>query len=51
MTFLEKGEWRISIHALRVEGDKGFLDFGETVEISIHALRVEGDQYPMLLAC
>ena len=33
----------ISIHALRVEGDKGFLDFGETVEISIHALRVEGD--------
>ena len=24
---------------------RGFLDFGETVEISIHALRVEGDSY------
>ena len=25
LTFLEKGEWRISIHALRVEGDPHFL--------------------------
>ena len=35
---------RISIHALRVEGDLMllFVEAGET-EISIHALRVEGD--------
>ena len=33
----------ISIHALRVEGDKlGVLDTF-TCDISIHALRVEGD--------
>ena len=33
----------ISIHALRVEGDKLAAFLNKMVEISIHALRVEGD--------
>ena len=33
----------ISIHALRVEGDRGVRDKRDSVCISIHALRVEGD--------
>ncbi len=38
----------ISIHALRVEGDKQF-DYPVYIdlEISIHALRVEGDPKPI----
>ena len=35
---------RISIHALRVEGDKLFFGYCRVVLISIHALRVEGDK-------
>ena len=35
----------ISIHALRVEGDKYNTAPSEQDEISIHALRVEGDWY------
>ena len=34
---------KISIHALRVEGDVGLIKRSHNVEISIHALRVEGD--------
>ena len=34
---------KISIHALRVEGDRGVRDKRDSVCISIHALRVEGD--------
>ena len=33
----------ISIHALRVEGDRSRGQSGQTPDISIHALRVEGD--------
>ena len=33
----------ISIHALRVEGDRGQMNLSDFAEISIHALRVEGD--------
>ena len=33
----------ISIHALRVEGDRGFYFILRRLPISIHALRVEGD--------
>ena len=36
----------ISIHSLRVEGDKGFGFFDATSDISIHSLRVEGDGHP-----
>ena len=36
---------RISIHALRVEGDVGCEIQGFLPQISIHALRVEGDNY------
>ena len=36
-------EIKISIHALRVEGDKEGETFGVMLKISIHALRVEGD--------
>ena len=37
-------EQAISIHALRVEGDRKLAAFlNKMVEISIHALRVEGD--------
>ena len=35
---------RISIHALRVEGDYNADRMGLTTDISIHALRVEGDE-------
>ena len=39
--------FRISIHALRVEGDKGIMGaMKQGIEISIHALRVEGDSSP-----
>ena len=34
---------KISIHALREEGDAGYADIGDTEGISIHALREEGD--------
>ena len=34
---------KISIHALRVEGDRSEIVAREDVRISIHALRVEGD--------
>ena len=34
---------KISIHALRVEGDKQAFNHEKLVHISIHALRVEGD--------
>ena len=34
---------KISIHALRVEGDDMAEKFGFAHVISIHALRVEGD--------
>ena len=34
---------RISIHALRVEGDRQMDDLILLISISIHALRVEGD--------
>ena len=37
------GTKKISIHALREEGDWGSLSFGSDQEISIHALREEGD--------
>ena len=39
----------ISIHALRVEGDKSGVLLLRQSHISIHALRVEGDgKYPSL---
>ena len=34
---------RISIHALRVEGDPVVTPDADSIRISIHALRVEGD--------
>ena len=34
---------QISIHALRVEGDRDIMDAMQFYQISIHALRVEGD--------
>ena len=37
---------KISIHALRVEGDAGRKRNGGADRISIHALRVEGDPRP-----
>ncbi len=36
---------RISIHALRKEGDIVAFTIDDLVEISIHALRKEGDRY------
>ena len=39
----------ISIHALRVEGDKEIETRLAEIKISIHALRVEGDSNPILL--
>ena len=39
----EREQTRISIHALRVEGDSNNRFSLSRVEISIHALRVEGD--------
>ena len=39
---------KISIHALRVEGDSSALSIrAEDLRISIHALRVEGDHLPL----
>ena len=35
---------RISIHALREEGDSGHQKKRRSVQISIHALREEGDR-------
>ena len=40
---------KISIHALREEGDSGSIDVGGMNEISIHALREEGDLVELLL--
>ena len=37
--------WRISIHALREEGDICTNPFVQLFVISIHALREEGDRY------
>ena len=39
----QRGGWRISIHALREEGDHRNLRFTIRQQISIHALREEGD--------
>ena len=36
---------RISIHALREEGDRQAFQVQKYYEISIHALREEGDQH------
>ena len=41
---LKTGAVNISIHALRVEGDKDIVDANNAQLISIHALRVEGDR-------
>ena len=41
----------ISIHALRVEGDRCVRDKRDSVCISIHALRVEGDCTPVSGYC
>ena len=38
-------EYKISIHALRVEGDPLRATFVSHFAISIHALRVEGDAW------
>ena len=38
---------RISIHALREEGDKELYLTGTSTDISIHALREEGDRKPI----
>ena len=40
----QRGDACISIHALRVEGDKLKVHSKFKVAISIHALRVEGDK-------
>ena len=37
--------FKISIHALRVEGDAAVAEPAAALAISIHALRVEGDLY------
>ena len=39
---------KISIHALREEGDNYVGWFGGSAKISIHALREEGDQLQLL---
>ena len=41
------GEFFISIHALREEGDFLALALGQILTISIHALREEGDPLPL----
>ena len=41
--YLERLLYRISIHALRGEGDDSSIDKGVDRIISIHALRGEGD--------
>ena len=44
--------FRISIHALRVEGDSSALSIrAEDLRISIHALRVEGDSTCVSASC
>ena len=41
--------YRISIHALRVEGDDAnYYEYNPEELISIHALRVEGDPLPFV---
>ena len=48
LTSCEKSRWRkISIHALREEGDDKTSLFERFQIISIHALREEGDAYPL----
>ena len=37
------GAWIISIHTLRMEGDRAALDVSSAWVISIHTLRMEGD--------
>ena len=41
----ERPAYPISIHALRVEGDRYPEQYDARFEISIHALRVEGDLF------
>ena len=41
---------RISIHALRVEGDRRLACVADLIGISIHALRVEGDLFFVYIA-
>ena len=42
----DQSDWQISIHALRVEGDrKKVQQMSKFTTISIHALRVEGDGF------
>ena len=43
MSSLSARRWRISIHALREEGDVGVPQHVGMQGISIHALREEGD--------
>ena len=43
LSSLSARRWRISIHALREEGDRCFFVFAQSFVISIHALREEGD--------
>ena len=43
---LKEQKARISIHALREEGDLFVLSAGQRPGISIHALREEGDALP-----
>ena len=40
----------ISIHSLRVEGDRRILTMQEEGAISIHSLRVEGDKYRLTVS-
>ena len=42
---------RISIHALREEGDVIFVDYLQLIHISIHALREEGDVHHRAELC
>ena len=49
VTFDPSPEDKISIHALRVEGDGDAIGaVKERLDISIHALRVEGDLYTVV---
>ncbi len=48
MSMLCIGIIRISIHALRVEGDAVSVPRADNKRISIHALRVEGDDVPII---
>ena len=46
MAFRSVSNWRISIHALREEGDVNVVWYSPSeIKISIHALREEGDWF------